>query len=1071
MSNLADVPEQIRFPVAEEDIQKYWEQINAFHTSLKKSEGRKPFTFYDGPPFATGLPHYGHILAGTIKDIVTRYAHQTGHYVERRFGWDCHGLPIEFEIEKEIGLKTRQDVLKFGIDNYNRECRKIVMRFSEEWRTIVSRMGRWIDFDNDYKTMNVSFMESVWWVFKQLFEKGLVYRGFKVMPYSTGCTTPLSNFEANMNYKDVSDPEVFVAFPLADDSTTSLIAWTTTPWTLPSNLCLCVNPDLDYVTVEDVASQKKYILAESRLPAIYKKATNAYKILSKCKGKDLKGTKYVPMFPYFAKEEANGAFHVQVDSYVTSDSGTGVVHCAPGFGVDDYRVCADAGIIKKGEDIVCPIDADGNFTSEVSDFAGRYVKECDKDIIKKIKDAGRLISSGSIVHSYPFCWRSETPLLYRAIPGWFVAVEKIKDKLLKNNSETYWVPDFVKEKRFHNWLSDAKDWSISRNRYWGTPIPLWVSDDGQEVVCVGSKQELEELIGTTVDDLHREFIDNLTIPSRRGPEFGVLKRIEAVFDCWFESGSMPYAAQHYPFENKDKFESSFPADFIAEGLDQTRGWFYTLLVLGTALFDKAPFKNLIVNGLVLAEDGKKMSKRLKNYPDPVDVVNKHGADALRLYLINSPVVRAEPLKFKEDGVKEIVKDVFLPWFNAYRFFVQNMKKFLKDGGKKFDSHEAQNMERTNVMDQWIISASQTLIKSVKQEMEAYRLYAVVPKLLTMIDQLTNWFVRMNRKRLKGGDQDDWRVALATLYTVLMTLCRTMAPFTPFLTETIYQNLKNLVPESEREDSIHYVMIPEVQENLISTQIESSISNMQAIIEFGRAIRDKNKISLKVPLKTCIVISRNPDVLSNVSSLQQYITEELNVRNVEVTANEGAFVTFRVEPDNKLLGQRFGRDFKAIAPQIKALKHEQIVELRDNGKLNVAGHDITLSEVKIINEFKADAVGQYDAFSNDKILVLLDIVLHEDLKDEGTAREIVNRVQKLRKKAGLQVTDEVSVFYELEEGSPLQKIVDTQGHFINKNLKVTLQPLSQKPSHAVDIITDKEEVNGANITICVTRAVQ
>lgn len=1002
---------------------------------------------------------------------MTRYAHQTGHYVERRFGWDCHGLPIEFEIEKEIGLKTRQDVLKFGIDNYNRECRKIVMRFSEEWRTIVSRMGRWIDFDNDYKTMNVSFMESVWWVFKQLFEKGLVYRGFKVMPYSTGCTTPLSNFEANMNYKDVSDPEVFVAFPLADDSTTSLIAWTTTPWTLPSNLCLCVNPDLDYVTVEDVASQKKYILAESRLPAIYKKATNAYKILSKCKGKDLKGTKYVPMFPYFAKEEANGAFHVQVDSYVTSDSGTGVVHCAPGFGVDDYRVCADAGIIKKGEDIVCPIDADGNFTSEVSDFAGRYVKECDKDIIKKIKDAGRLISSGSIVHSYPFCWRSETPLLYRAIPGWFVAVEKIKDKLLKNNSETYWVPDFVKEKRFHNWLSDAKDWSISRNRYWGTPIPLWVSDDGQEVVCVGSKQELEELIGTTVDDLHREFIDNLTIPSRRGPEFGVLKRIEAVFDCWFESGSMPYAAQHYPFENKDKFESSFPADFIAEGLDQTRGWFYTLLVLGTALFDKAPFKNLIVNGLVLAEDGKKMSKRLKNYPDPVDVVNKHGADALRLYLINSPVVRAEPLKFKEDGVKEIVKDVFLPWFNAYRFFVQNMKKFLKDGGKKFDSHEAQNMERTNVMDQWIISASQTLIKSVKQEMEAYRLYAVVPKLLTMIDQLTNWFVRMNRKRLKGGDQDDWRVALATLYTVLMTLCRTMAPFTPFLTETIYQNLKNLVPESEREDSIHYVMIPEVQENLISTQIESSISNMQAIIEFGRAIRDKNKISLKVPLKTCIVISRNPDVLNNVSSLQQYITEELNVRNVEVTANEGAFVTFRVEPDNKLLGQRFGRDFKAIAPQIKALKHEQIVELRDNGKLNVAGHDITLSEVKIINEFKADAVGQYDAFSNDKILVLLDIVLHEDLKDEGTAREIVNRVQKLRKKAGLQVTDEVSVFYELEEGSPLQKIVDTQGHFINKNLKVTLQPLSQKPSHAVDIITDKEEVNGANITICVTRAVQ
>ncbi|KAL4524947.1 hypothetical protein Ndes2526A_g07044 [Nannochloris sp. 'desiccata'] len=569
-------------------------------------EGRPEYIFYDGPPFATGLPHYGHLLAGTIKDIVTRYASATGFHVTRRFGWDCHGLPVEYEIDKKLEIKSRQDVFDMGIGTYNEECRSIVMRYSKEWETIVKRIGRWIDFENDYKTLDPSFMESVWWVFKQLFEKGLVYRGFKVMPYSTGCSTPLSNFEAGQNYKDVSDPAVVVAFPIDNDpDNASLVAWTTTPWTLPSNLALCVNPEFTYLKVKDPATGKVYVVAESRLaeiPGAVVKAKKAgkkdaaatkdgapaaaapagFEIMSKIQGQELVGLTYTPLFPYFADLKASGAFKVCGDSYVTEDSGTGIVHQAPAFGEDDFRVCVAHGVITRGDTVPCPVNDDGCFVDPVSDFAGRHVKEADKDIILAVKASGRLVHAGAIVHSYPFCWRSDTPLIYKAVPSWFVAVEDIKEKLLKNNAQTYWVPSYVKEKRFHNWLENARDWAVSRSRFWGTPLPIWTSDDGEEVVVIGSKEELENLAGTSVSDLHRHHIDELTIPSKQGK--GVLRRVDDVFDCWFESGSMPYAQLHYPFENKELFENNFPADFVAEGLDQTRGWFYTLMVLSTALF-------------------------------------------------------------------------------------------------------------------------------------------------------------------------------------------------------------------------------------------------------------------------------------------------------------------------------------------------------------------------------------------------------------------------------------------------------------------------------------------------------
>jgi isoleucyl-tRNA synthetase len=550
-SVVQDVPQDIKFPEAEKEVLDYWDKHDCFQKSLRMSreENRPIYSFYDGPPFATGMPHYGHILAGTIKDVVTRYAHMNGYRVERKWGWDCHGLPVEYEIDQKLGIKSRDDVLKMTVKAYNAECRSVVMRYADEWKRVVRRMARWIDMDNDYKTLDLKYMESVWWVCKQLFDKDLIYRGYKVMPYSTACSTPLSNFEAGQNYKDVSDPECVVAFPIVGaDPPVSLVAWTTTPWTLPSNLALCVHPTLDYVYVKDKKSGARYVMGKTRLSQVFKKEAD-YEIEKECKGAELEGIKYEPLFPYFVEDKADVAYRVLTDTYVTDDGGTGIVHQAPAFGEDDYRVCLKHGVVAKGEAVPCPIDDDGRFTEKVPDFKGLHVKEADKPILAHLKPGGRLVKSGAIKHSYPFCWRSDTPLIYRVIPSWFVKVEQIRDRLVANNAKTQWVPQAVKEKRFHNWLENARDWAISRNRFWGTPLPIWRSDDWEEIVCVGSVAELKELSGIEVNDLHKDTIDDIQIPSKQGK--GMLKRVEEVFDCWFESGSMPYAQCHYPFENKE----------------------------------------------------------------------------------------------------------------------------------------------------------------------------------------------------------------------------------------------------------------------------------------------------------------------------------------------------------------------------------------------------------------------------------------------------------------------------------------------------------------------------------------
>ena len=903
------------------------------------------------------------------------------------------------------------------------------------------------------------------------------------MPYSTGCATPLSNFEAGQNYKDVSDPAVVVSFPMDDDPDgAALVAWTTTPWTLPSNLALCVNPEFTYLKVKDPATEKVYIVAEARLseiPGAVPKAKKAgkkgkdavkdaapaedkggFEILAKIKGSDLVGRTYTPLFPYFADRKANGAFKVCGDSYVTEDSGTGIVHQAPAFGEDDFRVCLAHGVVGKGDSVPCPVNEDGCFTDPVSDFKGHHVKQADKEIIAAVKAAGRLVNAGSIVHSYPFCWRSDTPLIYKAVPSWFVAVEDIKDKLLANNTQTHWVPTYVKEKRFHNWLEGARDWAISRSRFWGTPLPIWASDDMEELVVIGSKAELEELTGEKVDDLHRHHIDQLTIPSKQGK--GVLRRVEDVFDCWFESGSMPYAQLHYPFENKELFEENFPADFVAEGLDQTRGWFYTLMVLSTALFDRPAFKNLVCNGLVLASDGKKMSKRLKNYPDPMEVVGKYGADALRLYLINSPVVRAEPLRFKEEGVHAVVRDVFLPWYNAYRFMAQNVLRWEADTGRRFDSHAANPAAATNVLDRWIVASVRHLTRFMRDEMAAYRLYTVVPYLVKFIGNLTNIYVRYNRRRLKGRNgPEDTAMALATLHSVLLTLCKVMAPFTPFFTEMMYQNMRKAVVD-ETPASVHWCDFPESEEGVSGDeQLEDSVARMQKVIDLVRQIRERHNRPVKMPFKELTVVHPDAAFLNDLTGvLEGYVEEEVNVRTLTPCNDLLKFATLRAEPDWSTLGKRLGRAMAAVGKAIKALTQEEISRYDNGEALVIEGHTIAPGEMSILHDFKAPEgsdAAELDAAGDGELLVVVDLSADEALLAAGTAREVVNRVQKLRKKAGLSVTDIVEVFLDVpgegEEG--LWSAVEAASGYVLESVGVPLRRAGDIPDGA-DVLAREDD---------------
>src|SRR3989344_481825 len=849
----------------ESELLEFWKKDKTFEKSVNERPENKPYVFYDGPPFATGLPHYGHIVAGLMKDVVPRYWTMQGYRVERVWGWDCHGLPVENIIESDLKLNSKKDIEKLGVDKFNEACRVAVLKYTEEWRKTVERMGRWVDMEHSYKTMDIEYMESVWWVFKELFNKGLIYEGYKAMHICPRCVTPLSNFEVTQGYKDVKDLSATAKFKLKNakeklgvDGDVYVLAWTTTPWTLPGNVALAVGGDIEYMVVR--FENENFVVAKERLQEVFKE--KEFEVVQKINNQDLVGLEYEPLFPYFANTE--NAFKVVSADFVTVENGTGIVHIAPAFGNDDYEVGQ-----KEKIGWVQHVTMDGLFTNEVTDFAGFEVKpkeditKTDVEIIKWLAHNNKLFSKAKYEHSYPHCWRCDTPLLNYATSSWFVRVTDLKDDLVNNNHDISWVPEHLKEGRFGKWLEGARDWAISRNRFWGTPLPIWKSDDG-DVFCIGNVKELEELSGQKITDLHKHIVDNIVI-EKDGKKY---TRIPEVLDCWFESGSMPYAQMHYPFENKAKFEAGFPSEFIAEGQDQTRGWFYTLHVLATALTigsessipkekTSGAFKNVIVNGIVLAEDGKKMSKRLKNYPDPNEMLEKYGADAMRYYLVSSPVMYAEDLRFSESAVRDVYNKVVNTLWNVYSFY-----KMFEVDAKEIDVGKSEN-----ILDTWILAKQQELVREVTDNMKAYKLAEASRPIMDFILELSQWYVRRSRDRFKGDDEKDKQFALATLKEVLLTLSKVMAPFTPFVSEKIFMDLNS------GETSVHLENWPEINDDYVGEEVLIQMNEARKIVEESLFLRKEAKIKVRQPLQKLVIDKDFPDGLKNI------IADEVNVKEV------------------------------------------------------------------------------------------------------------------------------------------------------------------------------------------------
>ena len=995
MAESAEYSSSFPFVKMEHDILSLWEEERVFEQSLEFTKDKKPYIFYDGPPFATGLPHHGNLLASIIKDVVPRYWTMRGRYVLRRFGWDCHGLPIEHEIDKQLGMSAQEAIAKLGVAGYNAECRGIVEKYVDQWRAIITRIGRWVDFDNDYKTMDAWYMESVWWVVKQLWDKGLIYRGQKVMPVSTALQTVLANFEATSNYKDVQDPAITVLFRLADEDA-FVAAWTTTPWTLPSNLALCVGADIDYVRVADKESGRRIYLAEARLEEYGN--THQLTVETRLKGFHLLGKKYVPLFEYFKSEAERGAFVVVADDYVTTDEGTGVVHQAPAFGEDDYRVFQANGI----EAFACPVTMGGRFTDDVKDFAGMSVKDADKDIIQFLKESEAIWDQETIQHSYPHCYRSDTPLIYRAVPSWFVRVTDFIDDLAAANEQILWVPGHIKDGRFGHWLESAIDWAISRNRVWGTPLPIWENEVSGNRICVGSIDELEQLSGERVEDLHREFVDPLEFDV--DGEEGVYRRVEEVLDCWFESGAMPYAQLHYPFENEKVFEQGFPAEFIAEGLDQTRGWFYTLTVLAAALYEKPAFRNVIVNGMVMAEDGKKMSKSQQNYTPPGDLMETYGADALRLYLINSGLVRGEEQRFADSGVRDMARRALLPWYNAFSFLqtYASIDHWTPDKGDYIGS---------NILDRWILSKLQTLKAGIRNEMEQYRLYNVVPKLFDFIEDLTNWYIRLNRSRYWGDEiTADKIAAYSTLYRAVRELSIAMAPFAPFLSEHVYRQISDLAEERPKPSSVHLCSYPEADGSEIHRDLEDAVTRMQQVVLLGRRKREAVKINLRTPLSLVTIVHRDRDVLEVIRGLDEYVRSELNVKEVRYATEETDYIVLYAKPNFPVLGKRLGKRMKEYQELIESMTPGDIANFHDEKGVTLGGERFTEEEIQVFREAKPGTNVITDR------LISIDLVceLNDELVMEGYAREAVNRIQRGRRDAGLEISDRIRLVYSGDE---------------------------------------------------------
>ncbi|PXY24942.1 isoleucine--tRNA ligase [Prauserella coralliicola] len=994
------VPSQPSFPVLEKDVLAYWESDRTFAATVEAREpgtdGANEYVFYDGPPFANGLPHYGHLLTGYVKDIVPRYQTMRGKRVERRFGWDTHGLPAELEAERQLGITDKSQIDEMGIAEFNRACRESVLRYTKEWQEYVTRQARWVDFDHDYKTLDVTYMESVIWAFKQLWDKGLVYEGYRVLPYCWRDETPLSNHELRMDddvYQSRQDPAVTIGYRVegndSDLDGAYLLIWTTTPWTVPSNLATAVHPDVDYVQVAD-AEGRRFVLAEARVSAYAKELGEEPSVVARYKGADLLGTRYAPPFPYFAGHE--NAHRVLAADYVTTDDGTGIVHIAPAYGEEDKVVTDAAGITP-----VTPVDSKGRFDAQVPDYEGQNVFEANADIIRDLKNGtGSAARQGAILlrhetyeHSYPHCWRCRNPLIYRAVSSWFVAVTEFKDRMVELNQQITWYPEHVKDGQFGKWLENARDWSISRNRYWGTPIPVWTSDDPNypRVDVYGSLDELERDFGVRPTDLHRPYIDELTRPNPDDPTGkSTMRRVPDVLDVWFDSGSMPYAQVHYPFENADWFEHHYPGDFIVEYIGQTRGWFYTLHVLATALFDRPSFRTCVSHGIVLGSDGQKMSKSLRNYPDVTEVFDRDGSDAMRWYLMASPILRGGNLIVTDKGIRDAVRQAVLPLWNSYYFLALYAGAEGVEGKVRTDSQ--------HVLDRYVLAKTHELVTDVEYALDHYDVAGACATLRDFLEVLTNWYVRRSRDRFWAGEQD----AIDTLHTVLEVVCRTAAPLLPLTTEAVWRGLTG-------GRSVHLTDWPSVSELPADAALVTAMDRVRQVCSSALSLRKANKLRVRLPLAKLLVAAEDSELLRPFADI---IRDEVNVKSVELTTDVAAHGGFEVAVNARAAGPRLGKDVQRVIKAVKAGEWSTTPE----GAVVAAGIELVDGEYE--RRLVAKDSGAAAELPGGSGLVLLDTDVTPDLAAEGVARDLVRVVQQARRDAGLDVADRITLTVDAPE---------------------------------------------------------
>ena len=982
------VDTNLNFASREKEVEKFWADNNIQQKAIDNREGCEGYTFYDGPPTANGQPHIGHVLTRVIKDLFPRYHSMKGHKVLRKAGWDTHGLPVELEVEKLIGINGKEQIEAYGMEPFIKKCRESVWKYKTMWEEFSGVVGFWADMENPYITYENYYIESEWWALKKIWDRGLLYKGHKVVPYCPRCGTPLSSHEVALGYKDVKERSAVVKFKVEGEDA-YFLAWTTTPWTLPSNLCLCVNPKVDYVKIQ--VGDTVYILAEALVDKVFEGVEGERKILARCKGKELEYKKYEPLYPFadeIVKRSGKPAHYVTCDDYVTTEDGTGIVHCAPAFGEDDNRVC-----MKYDIPFVQFVDGKGNMTAETF-WAGTFVKDADPLILKDLKESGKLFKAPPFEHSYPHCWRCDTPLIYYARESWFIKMTAVKDDLLKNNAKVNWIPPTIGKGRFGDWLEHVQDWGISRNRYWGTPLNIWECKCGHQH-SIGSIEELKSLSTNCPDDieLHRPYIDAVTFPCPKCG--GEMHRVPEVIDCWFDSGAMPFAQWHYPFENKEIFESHFPADFISEAVDQTRGWFYSLMAISTLIFDDTAFKNCIVLGLVLDKDGQKMSKSKGNAVAPMETLAKHGADAIRWYFYENSAPWL-PNRFHDGAVTEGQRKFLGTLWNTYAFFV------LYANIDDFDATKYQlDYEKLSVMDKWLLSRLNTMVKTVDDALTNYKVPESARALQDFVDELSNWYVRRSRARFwaKGMEQDKIN-AYMTLYTALVTLAKAAAPMVPFITENIYRNLVCSIDKTAPE-SVHLCDYPQADEKFIDAELERNMDSVLKIVVLGRAARNASNIKNRQPVANMFV---KAEALPKF--FVEIIEDELNVKRVEFRSDMGEFIKYNFKPNFRVLGKKVGKRMGEVKAALEKLDgHSAKLELDKTGELKLGDITLTTEDIEIV-------ITQSEGFncqSEGEVSIALSTTLTPELIEEGFVREVISKVQVMRRESDFEVTDRIKIF--------------------------------------------------------------